>query len=82
VNEDISVGSIIGQLRVNGDPSPSGSVILSLRERDRNSPVQIEQGTKDLVLIAPLDKEGVRGPSSVYINVICDRKHSLDPVSN
>lgn len=82
VSEDITVGSVIGQLRINGDPRPdTGTISLSLRERDRDSPVQIEKGTKDLVLIAPLDKEGVRGPSSVYVNVVCDRKHSNDPVS-
>jgi hypothetical protein len=33
------------------------------------------------VLITPLDKEGVHGPASVYVNVICDRQRSTDPVS-
>lgn len=84
VSEDISVGSIIGQLRINGDPSPTGNIKLKIREQDRNAPVQIEKGTKDLVLIAPLDKEGVRGPSSVYVNIVCDRinEYQIDPVRN
>lgn len=77
VSEDIAVGSVVGQLKINGDPS--STITLSLRERDRGAPVKIEKGTKDLVLIAPLDKEGVRGPSSVYVNVVCDRRHSTDP---
>lgn len=77
VSEDIAVGSVVGQLKINGDPS--STITLSLRERDRGAPVKIEKGTKDLVLISPLDKEGVRGPSSVYVNVVCDRRHSTDP---
>lgn len=28
-----------------------------------------------------MDKEGREGPSSVYVNVICDRLHTSDPVS-
>lgn len=74
VSEDISVGALIGKLRINGNPSlHSGNVKLSLRERDRDAPVQIEPGTKDLILTSPLDKEGERGPASVYVNVVCDR---------
>lgn len=56
-----------------------GDINLSLREK--GSPVRIEPGTKDIVLITALDKEGLEGPSSVYVNVICDRRHSSDPVS-
>lgn len=56
-----------------------GDINLSLREK--GSPVQISPGTKDIVLIMALDKEGIEGPSSVYVNVICDRRHSSDPVS-
>jgi hypothetical protein len=77
VSEDISVGAIIGKLKINGNPSLlNGNIQLSLRERDRDAPVQIEPGTKDLILTAPLDKEGERGPASVYVNVVCDRLHS------
>lgn len=76
VSEDIRVNSVIGQLKINGDASPNGNIKLSLRERDRNAPVQIDPGTKDLILTSPLDKEGEHGPASVYVNVVCDRKHS------
>ena len=76
VSEDIKVNSVIGQLKINGDPSPNGNINLSLRERDRNAPVQIDPGTKDLILTSKLDKEGEHGPASVYVNVVCDRKHS------
>lgn len=76
VSEDIKVNSVIGQLKINGDPSPNGNIILTLRERDRNAPVQIDPGTKDLILTSQLDKEGEHGPASVYVNVVCDRKHS------
>lgn len=79
-SEDVAVGTVVGTLRINGNPSiENGDIKLSLRERD--SPVSIAPGTKDLVLIVPLDKEGARGPSSVYVNIICDRGHSTDPVS-
>lgn len=78
--EDLTVGAIVGTLRINGDPSDeTGDINLRLRERD--AVVEISAGTKDLVLKTGLDKEGVAGPSSVYVNVICDRRHSSDPVS-
>lgn len=81
VSEDIAVGTVVGRLRINGNASdPSGDISLSLRERD--SPVQIAVGSKDLVLKRVLDKEGLLGPASVYVNVICDRRHSTDPVSD
>lgn len=76
VSEDISVGAIIGKLKINGNPAPNGNIKLTLRERDRDAPVEIEPGTKDLILTSPLDKEGERGPASVYVNVVCDRLHS------
>ncbi|XP_030081624.1 protocadherin gamma-B1 [Drosophila hydei] len=76
--EDLAVGSIIGKLRINGDPNAdTGDINLSLREK--NAPVQIVAGTKDLVLSVELDKEGLRGPSSIYVNVICIRRRSTDP---
>ncbi|XP_026466769.1 protein dachsous-like [Ctenocephalides felis] len=78
VSEDLPVGSIIGSLSILGDPRIiGGDITLGLRERD--SPVQIAAGSRDLVLRAPLDKEGRQGPSSVYVNVICDRRLSGDP---
>ncbi|XP_026850224.1 protocadherin Fat 1 isoform X2 [Drosophila persimilis] len=76
--EDLEVGSIIGKLRINGDPNAeTGDITLSLREK--TAPVEILAGSKDLALSVELDKEGVRGPSSIYVNVICIRRHSTDP---
>lgn len=77
MSEDLPVGSNVGQIRVHGDPRPGGSISLHLKEGD--SPVAITPGTKNLTLRRPLDKEGIDGPSSVFINLICERSHTLDP---
>ncbi|KAJ8940022.1 hypothetical protein NQ314_010853, partial [Rhamnusium bicolor] len=77
VAEDLPVGANIGQVRVHGDPRSGGSIVLHLKEND--SPVAITPGTKNLTLRRPLDKEGIDGPSSVFINLICERLHTLDP---
>ncbi|XP_050337009.1 protocadherin beta-9 isoform X3 [Bactrocera neohumeralis] len=77
-NEDLEVGAIIGKLRINGNPEiEGGDIDLSLREKD--APIKIISSTKDLSLSVQLDKEGVVGPSSVYVNVICTRRRSVDP---
>uniref|UniRef100_A0A182REU1 Cadherin domain-containing protein n=2 Tax=Myzomyia TaxID=59140 RepID=A0A182REU1_ANOFN len=73
-NEDITVGAVVGSLRVLGDPGKD--IVLTLREKD--SPVYIAPGTKDLIVAKPLDKEGLIGPSAVFVNVICERKFSDD----
>ncbi|KAK9721611.1 Cadherin domain [Popillia japonica] len=78
VSEDLPIGSFIGQIRVHGDPRPGGTIALYLRETD--SPIIITSGTKNLTLRSRLDKEGIDGPSSVLINLICERLHTLDPV--
>ncbi|PSN55988.1 hypothetical protein C0J52_02158 [Blattella germanica] len=78
VSEDQPVGAVIGTLRIYGEPSErGGNIVLRLKELD--SPVRILPGTKNLTLTRRLDKEGVDGPSSVYVNVICDRKRTADP---
>ncbi|XP_034231706.1 protocadherin-like wing polarity protein stan [Thrips palmi] len=78
VSEDLPVGSVIGVLSVLGDPSePQGDISLRLQETD--SPVRVSPGSKNLTLMRRLDKEGVEGPSSVYISIICDRKRTADP---
>ncbi|XP_028129722.2 protocadherin beta-12-like [Diabrotica virgifera virgifera] len=77
VAEDLPVGSIIGQIHVHGDPRVGGSIALRLKEKD--SPVIITPGTKNLTLRKQLDKEGVKGPSSVFVNLICERVGTLDP---
>ncbi|XP_031775715.1 protocadherin-16 isoform X3 [Apis florea] len=77
VGEDLQVGDTVGVLGVLGDPGPQGDIELRLQELD--SPVTFSAYSKNLTLIRPLDKEGVDGPASVYVNVICERKHTLDP---
>ncbi|CAG9859531.1 unnamed protein product [Phyllotreta striolata] len=77
VAEDTPVGSLIGQIHVHGDPRPNGSIGLRLKEAD--SPVAIPPGTKDLTLRKPLDKEGLDGPASVFVNVVCERLGTNDP---
>ncbi|XP_049822216.1 protocadherin Fat 3 isoform X2 [Aethina tumida] len=77
VSEDLPVGANIGQIRVHGDPRPGGTIALHLKETD--SPVAISPGTKNITLRRQLDKEGIDGPSSVYINLICERLHTVDP---
>lgn len=79
VSEDKQVGDTIGVLGVLGDPSIDGDIELRLQEHD--SPVTILPHSRNLTLIRPLDKEGIDGPASVYINIICERRHTLDPVS-
>lgn len=78
-SEDLPIGSVVGTLRINGDPSEDGGDI-KLRLRERDAVVEIAPGTKDLVLITSLDKEGVTGPSSVYIDVICDKRHASEDI--
>lgn len=72
---------IAGILTINGNPrlDNNGNISLSIRERD--APVSIAAGTKNLILNVALDREGKTGPSSVYVNVICVRRHTTDPVS-
>lgn len=78
VSEDLPVGDTVGILGVLGDPGSQGDIELSLQEHD--SPVAFSPYSKNLTLISPLDKEGIEGPASVFVNVICERKHTLDPV--
>ncbi|XP_043285422.1 protocadherin-like wing polarity protein stan [Venturia canescens] len=77
VSEDLAVGDTIGVLGVLGNPGLNGDIDLRLQEHD--SPVTIAPLSKNLSLSRPLDKEGVDGPASVLVNVICERKHTLDP---
>lgn len=69
-----------GTLSVNGDPNELGGDI-SLRIQEKNPPVALAPGTKNITLLRPLDREERLGPSSVYVNVRCDRRHTADPVS-
>ncbi|XP_066156678.1 cadherin EGF LAG seven-pass G-type receptor 2 [Euwallacea fornicatus] len=78
VIEDLPVGETIGRIRVVGDPRPGiGTIALQLKESD--SPVDIAPGSKNLTLSRPLDKEGIEGPSSVFVTLVCDRLGTLEP---
>lgn len=77
ISESLNVGSAIGEIRIHGDPRPAGSISLRLKEED--SPVEITPGTKNLNLRRKVDKEGIDGPSSIFVNLICERLSTLDP---
>ncbi|CAH0723035.1 unnamed protein product, partial [Brenthis ino] len=78
ISEDTPVGSIIGTLSVNGDPNElSGDILLSIQEK--NPAVALVAGSKNMTLTRALDREEQIGPSSVYVNVRCDRRHTSDP---
>ncbi|XP_058446695.1 protocadherin Fat 2 isoform X2 [Malaya genurostris] len=76
VGEDTAVGSLLGTLNINGNPATD----ISLSVREKNPPVIIEPNTSKIILMTRLDKEGIDGPSSVHVNVICDRKYTAVPV--
>ncbi|XP_054709710.1 cadherin EGF LAG seven-pass G-type receptor 3-like [Uloborus diversus] len=77
VREDLPVDSIIGTLPIPGDPSKDGDIELTLVSK--NSPVRIQEDTKNLILKEPLDKEGISGLSSVLLDVACSKKETDDP---
>ena len=41
--------------------------------------IDISNGAALLTLTGPLDKEGLEGPSSISVGVICDRLGTQDP---
>ncbi|XP_018319632.1 protocadherin Fat 4 [Agrilus planipennis] len=75
IPENSPVGSIIGQLNIVGNPGPGGDIVLHLEES--KGPVTIIPGSKNFTLKHQLDKEGIDGPSSVFLNVICERVHTF-----
>lgn len=72
--------------KVIGNASADGDIELSLASDQSSSrwptssdiPIKIMEGTKDLILIKKLDKEGVEGEQSVIIGVKCKKKRSKD----
>ncbi|XP_050718235.1 cadherin-8-like isoform X2 [Eriocheir sinensis] len=77
VRESLTVGSLIGTLRLEGDASEDGNIYLRLKEKDTS--VSISPNSKNLTLTRRLDKEGKEGESQVTVNVICDRRGTTDP---
>ena len=78
VREDLAVNSVLGKLRVIGDV---GRDILLTLSDPGTSPISIDAsgGAASLVLTSPLDKEGVLGPSSLTVGVVCERLGTRDP---
>ncbi|XP_076323674.1 protocadherin gamma-B2-like isoform X2 [Tachypleus tridentatus] len=77
VSESLPVGSVIGSLQVEGDPSRNGDITLSLA--DENSPVSIQPFSKTFILKTKLDKEGVEGLQNVQFEAICSKVRADDP---
>ncbi|TMW52075.1 hypothetical protein DOY81_002855, partial [Sarcophaga bullata] len=78
-SEDLEIGTIIGKLRINGDPDVEhGDINLTLREKD--APVEIVPGTKDLALAVELDRRVEVEPSSYYVNCHMHTKAFNDPL--
>ncbi|UYV70605.1 hypothetical protein LAZ67_8000007 [Cordylochernes scorpioides] len=72
-----AAGEVVGALQINGDPGEGGDILLSVRGPE--PPVVTRPGTRQLVLQAPLDKEGERGLQAVAIEVVCTRRQTDDP---
>ncbi|XP_059090109.1 protocadherin beta-12-like [Tigriopus californicus] len=76
IKESLSVGSLLGTLRVIGEIDKDIKLTL---EDDEDVPIAVEESTKNVILTKALDKEGVSGPSSVIVDVICQRLNTEDP---
>ncbi|XP_046649678.1 protocadherin-like wing polarity protein stan [Daphnia pulicaria] len=73
VSENATVGSVIGVLRIAGDPSADGDITMRL-EASNETVVSIDTHTKNLTLIKALDKEGLTGPAQVMTRITCERR--------
>ncbi len=77
IKESLQVGSLLGTLRVIGHPGVDIDLSLAVRGATDDGvvvPLEIEEGTKNLRLTSPLDKEGETGPASVNVDVLCERR--------
>ncbi len=77
IKESLRVGSLLGTLRVIGEPGKDIDLSLAVRGGGGEGvvvPLEIEEGTKNLRLTSPLDKEGETGPASVNVDVLCERR--------
>ena len=75
IKESLKVGSLIGTLRILGKIGTE----IELKLDGDDSPIDVEGDTKNLILTRALDKEGKEGPSSVSVEVICERIGTNDP---
>ncbi|KAG1670240.1 Protocadherin beta-11 [Nymphon striatum] len=76
VNEKLNTGSVIGHLKIMGSVGDEGNISLYLSSEGI---ISIEDGTKNIVLMTKLDKEGLEGPSSATVVVYCNRTGTTDP---
>ncbi len=88
IKESLPVGSLLGTLRVIGEPGVDIKLSLANGSRGHTSsdmlddqdvgdddglPITVQEATKNLILTRPLDKEGKSGPSSVSVDAVCER---------
>ena len=78
VREDLSIGSVIGKIRAIGVVGQDIALGLAPGQEDVPVSVVTAGGEASLQLTGPLDKEGVLGPSSLIVGVICERLGTND----
>jgi len=78
VREDLDVNSVIGKIRAIGVVGQDISLKLA-ESQDVPVSIDVSDGSANLRLTAPLDKEGVHGPASLIVGVICERLGTNDP---
>ncbi len=79
IKEDLGVGQQIGRINVQGQVGRdiTLAIVANVRDAAGNEVVKIEGN--DLILSAPLDKEGVSGVDQIVVDVLCERLRSSDP---
>jgi len=77
------IQKVIGNVSNDKD---KGNIELSLVPNHPNNrldgqevPIKLERGSKRLILIRQLDKEGIEGENGVVIGIKCKKKYSNDP---
>ena len=80
IKEDLKVGDAIGSLNIQG--RVGRDIDLNLEDinglyEGQELPVQLEG--ENLILVKPLDKEGIDGADSILVDVVCQRQRSSDP---
>jgi len=71
VSENTTVGSVIGVLEIGGEAGSSGDIVL--RFHGNETRIAIQENSKNLTLLQPLDKEGIDGPTHIATSLTCER---------
>jgi len=82
VRESLPIGSLVGTLRVIGEPGKDIDIEIRPRNGRKGGdriPLELAEGSKNLVLTASLDKEGFDGPDAIALDLLCEKKDSSDP---